>query len=352
MKYKILNAKENFTKWKNLILKLPPEFQDIYFQPEYVLMSGTQKSEPILFLYEEEDRYWCYSFLKNKIDNNLINYDSKKFYDLESPYGYSGPLSNSNDILFLDRAQKIFADWCNANHVVAEFVRFHPFIANQKYYNSLDSIEFNRITISHSFPFRENTNIDYKNKTKNIIKHFNKKNFNQITTKSFHRFSQFVDLYKSSIIKKNVSDFYLFREDYFSYLYDILCKCGWLICVENSNSDLIGGSVFLQGKQFLHYHLAASQKKREYSGVNNLILDVAIKKAKESKLKGIHLGGGNTTSLNDSLLKFKERMGNTKNEFYIGRKIHNKDIYQQIKNKWHDQGKAINNNKILFYKNN
>ena len=38
------------------ILKLPPEFQDIYFQPEYVLMSGTQKSEPILFLYEEEDR--------------------------------------------------------------------------------------------------------------------------------------------------------------------------------------------------------------------------------------------------------------------------------------------------------
>ena len=59
----------------------------------------------------------------------MINYDSKKFYDLESPTAIVDPCQ-SNDILFLDRAQKIFADWCNANHVVA-IVRFHPFIANQ-----------------------------------------------------------------------------------------------------------------------------------------------------------------------------------------------------------------------------
>lgn len=350
MKYKILDTKNDFVKLQKLFLCLPVKFQDIYFNPEYLLMSGTEKSEPLIFLYEEGNSFWYYSFTKNKIDNNLISNDSEEFYDLETPYGYGGPISNSNSSAFLTNAQHVFFEWCEENNIVAEFVRFHPIIKNQKYYNNLDRIKLNRFTVSYLFPNKENININYHSKTRNMIKKFNKNNFNFIITKSFDRYCQFIDLYKRLIISKNTSKFYLFGDEYFHNLYRVLCKSGWLICIESKSYDLIGGSVLLHGKQFSHYHLAASEKKNEYSGVNNVILDIAINKAKDSKLKGIHLGGGNTSSLNDSLFKFKENMGNTKNEFYIGSKIYNKSIYQQIKKNFEKQGNICNTEKILFYK--
>lgn len=352
MKYEILNAKNEYIKWQNLISSFHTDFQDIYFKPEFLLMCSKEKSEPLMYFYEEGNNFWCYSFLKNQIDNNLIHCENDSFYDIETPYGYGGPLSNSNEPKFLKNAQHNFFEWCNTNNIVAEFVRFHPIIKNQKYYNNLDSVELNRLTISYSFQDRESINVNYDSKTRNMIKNFKKNNLNCIVTKSFHRYCQFVDLYKKIIADKDTSKFYLFGDKYFSLLYDVLCKNGWLICIENESDEFIGGSIFLQGKQFSHYHLSATERTREYSGINNVILDLAINKAKESNLKSIHLGGGNSSSPNDTLFKFKEKMGNTKNEFYIGRKIYNKNIYQLIKKNWENQGNINNSDKILFYKDN
>ena len=59
-----------------------------------------------------------------------------------------------------------------------------------------------------------------------------------------------------------------------------------------------------------------------------------------SDLKYLHFGGGRTNDQNDSLLKFKKSFSNTLSEFYIGEKIHNEFLYNEL---------TIASNKKMFY---
>src|SRR5581483_11881257 len=57
-----------------------------------------------------------------------------EFFDLQSAYGYGGPLSSSDATSFLEEAWRNYRTWCEANRVLAEFVRFHPLLENWRFY--------------------------------------------------------------------------------------------------------------------------------------------------------------------------------------------------------------------------
>ena len=121
------------------------------------------------------------------------------------------------------------------------------------------------------------------------------------------------------MIDKKTSIFYLFSKDYFNKLFKFIQKKGFLLCAFDKNNELIGGSIFLFSKRYLHYHLSATLKDTKYAGTNNAILDRAISIGISKNLTQFHLGGGNRDF--DSLSKFKEKMSNQKNIFYIGKKL-------------------------------
>ena len=50
--------------------------------------------------------------------------------------------------------------------------------------------------------------------------------------------------------------------------------------------------------------------------------------------KSINLGGGNTANKEDSLFKFKLKMSNKKNNFFIYKKILNKKAYKSVVEYW------------------
>ena len=71
-------------------------------------------------------------------------------------------------------------------------------------------------------------------------------------------------------------------------------------------------------------------------------------------LSNFFLGGGNSKSKNDNLYKFKEKMANMKHQYYIGKKIHNHDIYEFIIKKWENKFpnlKKMYKNHLLKYNN-
>ena len=53
--------------------------------------------------------------------NNLL---SEVYYDIETPYGYGGPISNTTDSDFIFRSNVKFNDWVKSNNIISEFVRF------------------------------------------------------------------------------------------------------------------------------------------------------------------------------------------------------------------------------------
>ena len=66
---------------------------------------------------------------------------------------------------------------------------------------------------------------------------------------------------------------------------------------------------------------------------------------KELQFKNFFLGGGRSSSPEDSLLFFKKGFSSYEKEFKIGYKIYNESKYKELKAKF-----KISNEKILFYR--
>ena len=76
---------------------------DIYYQRAYSALYE-DNCEYFEFLYEEGLHFVKFSALKHRIiDVSGIKLE-EELYDLETPYGYGGPLTNSIDKSFLQRA--------------------------------------------------------------------------------------------------------------------------------------------------------------------------------------------------------------------------------------------------------
>jgi len=82
-------------------------------------------------------------------------------------------------------------------------------------------------------------------------------------------------------------------------------------------------------------------------------LDFATKYAKARGCKFFHLGGGNTSSEKDSLFIFKSNFSNNLMDFFIGKKIHNQQIYDKILGLWqkmYNESFNKNKSKLLGYR--
>jgi hypothetical protein len=51
----------------------------------------------------------------------------------------------------------------------------------------------------------------------------------------------------------------------------------------------------------------------------------------------LHVGGGSTSSSNDKLLQYKLNFSDTTSDFYIGKKLHLKEIYEQVVGQWKEK---------------
>ena len=116
-------------EWNELILKLPVEKRDIYYTKEYYLLQKRKNCESKMFVYENERGDMAiYPFLKRPIEQNIFQ---GEFFDIETAYGYGGPLATSSEVNFLEEFETSFLKYCAEENIIAEFIRFHPLIKNE-----------------------------------------------------------------------------------------------------------------------------------------------------------------------------------------------------------------------------
>ena len=93
--------------------------------------------------------------------------------------------------------------------------------------------------------------------------------------------------------------------------------------------------------KYAHYHLSGRLKEYSNLAANNLILDQAIELAREKGVQFFHFGGGNTNDADDPLFKFKTNFSKTYSEFYIGKKVINHSVYEQICSIWEKENPTL-----------
>jgi lipid II:glycine glycyltransferase (peptidoglycan interpeptide bridge formation enzyme) len=150
--------------------------------------------------------------------------------------------------------------------------------------------------------------------------------------------------------KIGAESYYYFADEYYN---NLLFGQNRIINVyDNSTEELQATMILMIYGDYAHYHLSGRSSNCRNNAVNNFMLDEAIKFAQKRGCKLFHFGGGNSSKENDSLLKFKQNFSKDNGLFYIGKKVHNKKIYDRVIKQWEKKTNNIDNKRLLRYREN
>ena len=345
----ILLSLRNIDEWSRLILRLPAQNRDIYFTPKYYsLYQNYGDGEACCYVFEKDGEIVMYPFLRNPITTLGYKLD-KEYYDIQGAYGYNGIIASNHDSVLINAFWESFDAWCQENDVVAEFSRFHPLLNNQELASPKMKTFFSRHTVSLDLTDDDIWMHQISSKNRNMIRKAEKEGVTIVESDDYETFRK---LYNGTMSDLHAEDFYFFPPEYYSE-YKQAFKDESLLCLATYDGKVIAGSMFMFSDDYAHYHLSA--RNREYSryAANNLILWYSIQKAKERGCKRLHFGGGTTGDENDSLLRFKKDFSKTLCEFWIGKRVHNQEIYNQIVDQWknkYPESYEKNHVKLLGYR--
>jgi hypothetical protein len=334
MEIHLLDAYTDSQTWRATLARLPKSIQDVYFWPEYVRLDHhAPGARPVLFDYQRGEHTWVYPFLLGSISQIGSRPLNRLWYDLESPYGYSGPLSDTDDPSFLADAHQAFATWCQENDVIAEFIRLHPLLDNQRWLDSDIELIFDRQTVSLDLKRLIEDRPPFSKNARYALRQADRAGIRTSLEPPQKQIAHFSTRYCQTMGRLKAGQYYYFSEQYFHELAQLAERAGLLLAAEVTGK-WIAGAVFLYGSRWLHYHLSASDPDKTLPGATNQIIYVAAKLGQKSGLEYLHLGGGRTCNPDDSLLKFKLSMATESHKFYIGKRIHNPEVYESLKDQW------------------
>lgn len=330
----ILDSRLDIDTWKSVLLQMPEELQDIYFQPEYInLHRFNEKIQGKAFVFQHQNKIWHYPFLLSPISFSYFDVEKENVFDIESAYGYGGPITNSEDKVFIQEANDSFLDWANEKGIIAEFIRFHPLLNNHRWIDQRLEVIEDRQTVALDL----NKLIDgiktFSPKARNKIRRSVKQGVNVFECVVDSNIDDFVEIYRKTMDRLDAESYYYFDDFYFENIAELIKEQGMMIKAEHEGY-CVAAALFLKGKKSLHYHLSGTNPDRMITGAINQILFEAAEIAKTRDLESFHYGGGRTNSPDDSLLSFKKSMGTDQYMYYIGKRVLNERCYLKIKKSW------------------
>lgn len=356
MDFKVLKANlmSDRDTWKESWDKLPPERRDVYFLPEYLLAyEAEERGEACCALAMSGDAIWMYPYLRCSIPMTDKYLEGKVFYDIQSPYGYGGPVVNKagENEAFLYEAWRYFTDWCGHVGVVGEFCRFHPLLDNHHWAPPEMCVIEDRKTVVIDLNIYPNRiwNDSYFRVQRNMIRRAEREGYEYHTLPSLKQMSWFVPMYTQVQEVLQAGSETRFRKTYFESLVQGLGEKTWLGIVKKG-TDIVAAVLVLEGELFAHSHLMAYGSGRATAGMTNLLYHGVAFEAAKRGLNALHMGGGKTKDDNDRLFYFKKSLGQGRRMFYIGTRCHNSELYKRIGTQWENLHGPRPEGYFLFYR--
>lgn len=354
---------EDYLRWKNIVYSMSPEKIDIHFSPDYArIYELTYGHEAFLAVYGDQDNFIITPFIRNdvtKLPFMESQHDQPPAYDIESLYGYGGPMAhvseNSSGLLkeLYTNYFKTFHEFCLANHIVDEYIRLHPLLANH-----LPIQEFGLANLSLIKP------IAYVDLTRDeeTLWHGLRKGHRASVNKARRLGVQVVreqvadealavfrHLYKETMERKQAIEEWLFPDSYFTNCADCLGDQRISIFSAKVDGVTAASSLIIHAYQTVYYHFAGSSNVYRDYCANNLLLYEVTLWAKARGYRYFHLGGGFVAG--DNLYFFKSGFSNTTAWLYAYKQVHDEKRYTQLcelKNAW-DLAQGIQRCDSLFF---
>ena len=285
--------------------------------------------EPLLFAYDDGTTRGinvvmmrdvaCDEKFKGKIEEG-------RYFDFATPYGYGGWIIEGaqTENLFNE-----YQKWLDKKGIISEFVRFHPMIKNHEAVSSFYEVIQLGEVVHMELSSQEDIWSNITSKNRNMIRKAIKNDIKIYNGRFPEIYERFKVIYNETMDKDDAEEYYYFGDEFYdSVLYD-LAQNAQVFWAEKDD-QVIAASIMLAANGRMNYHLSGSMKQYSSLAPTNLLLYYAALWGNANGYKTLYLGGG-VGSDEDSLFKFKRAFYKGElNNFYIGRKIHNRERYDEL----------------------
>ena len=314
--------------WGNVLSQLALPYRDVYFTLAYHqlhVVNGDCKVECMVLA--EGGQTLMVPGMRAPIPSD----DASAFFDLQSCNGYGGPLASpsaSRD--FLEQAWGEWQRRSAATGIVAGFFRLHPLLANECCLPESARVILDRQTVFVDLadgPRAAWQRADARHR--NMVNKGQREGL-RVDWQDPTGWDDFELLYNEAMRRLNAPSALRFSHAYFAGLRQLPGAA--LACIRRGDA-LAAAAVFLFGPIWGHYHLSAH---REGSGnhLTNCLLQSALERCLDRGLRGLHLGGGRTSSPEDTLLKFKLGLGGRLLDFKVALVVANLAHYRRLCDHW------------------
>ncbi|TLD96499.1 GNAT family N-acetyltransferase [Helicobacter jaachi] len=247
------------------------------------------------------------------------------YFDMSSPYGYGGYYTNSSDQAFLQDALCAQAKQARAKHIIAEFIRFHPYFAHTRAFEPL-----------LDFFAKERDIVVVSTDSKTRFAHYSsrlrgklRKARQLLSITQSRDVSAFHTLYTQTMERNGAQDFYFFSRQYLSNLLS-LKDC--IMLEARYQGQIVAMGIFLFDNLCGYYHLGANAPLSLSHNLNAMgaLFEAFFELSAERGLQTCILGGGRSGDSADSLFVFKKQFATTLIPFYIGGMVYDSAAYNRL----------------------
>lgn len=285
---------------------------DVYFRDDFLRLHAAP---------DEVDRLEMEGFIHGAAIRPIPGTD---LADLETPWGYGGPLG-------LDAASLAdgIATWrCRQAEAgrVAELVRLHPFLDAAALRPHFDRLEANRETVIVDLTVPADARrAGYSKGTRYSLRQAEK----AVTLRRLAagEGELFRTLYEAGLQRNQAATGYYLGPAAF----DGMLAAPWCaVWVAERDGEPIAVAAFLHGGPLCHYHLSGGTADARDTFAHYLLLENAFEHYAAGGCAMMHLGGGRGSAADDPLLAFKGKFSPLRLTFHVGGLVHDRDAFARL----------------------
>ena len=313
---------QNDIEWDNTV-KSFPEY-DVYYLSGYVKAFHLHgDGEPFLLYYEGQDLRAIYVYMKRP---TAIEGE----YDSVTPYGYGGVLfEGDTSEANLKAFWKAYLDEMAKEHIVDNFVRYHPVLKNAVPMKPISNVIDLGKTIAMDLSSPELIWENIHSKNRNMIRKAEKNGIVIEHGQGMELFDKFIEIYNATMDKDHAEEYYYFKRPFYESIHNDL-RNNYEMFYAKLEDKIIAMSIMIFANGRMNYHLSGSDIEYRNLAPSNLLLYKAALWGCEQGFKTFHLGGG-VGSGEDNLYKFKAAFNkNSDYQFSIGKQIFDQAKYDEL----------------------
>ena len=311
----------------------------IFYTNDYCGLHQEQDGSPAMLLYQDDlGLAFDVTFFKSIATLPFYEDIGEQFtyrpIDLANPV-YNGPIVVSADadhFELLRRYRKAMDQFCADNHVVTEFIRFHPFYEKTAALSRIEEL----------IPVSDILYVDLRQGYEAARKQYRKghrsaaqKAAREGASWSFvepddNHLGIFTRLYEWTQRRNGTRSVYIQKQSFFRSMFGAL-KGRALLAESYSHGRVVSSSIFLDDKTSLWYQYSGSDLNLLGTNAHTYLMDRMVAWAAEKGISYLVLGGGGDPhDPTDRIAKFKRGFSHLMGKVHQLRKVHHPATLQAL----------------------